>query len=312
MLTPQAVISVGIIKDGVSSYKVYGENGKEIASEFHTYEIGSLTKTVTAAMISKAVQEGKLNIDKTIDSYLDLPACNKYPTVKELLTHTSGYRGAYFEKPMVSNFFKGRNDFYGVTKEMAIKRLSRLSMNKKSYSFKYSNFGYAVLGLVLESVYDTDYKSLANDFLRNELKLSNTKISDQKGDLKGYWDWSENDAYLSAGAVTSDISDMLRYAQLQLEWVNVFSGCHESIKEINASVPSHKAMGINMDEIGMAWLIDRENGFVWHNGGTGNYNSYLGFNRDTKTAVVILSNLPPSYKIPATVLGVKLLAEITK
>lgn len=60
----------------------------------------------------------------------------------------------------------------------------------------------------------------------------------------------------------------------------------------------------------MSWIIDKENDIVWHNGGTGNYNSYLGFNPQTKTAVVVLSNLPPNYKIPATVLGVKLLKEI--
>ncbi len=41
---PDAVISVGIIKDREVSYKVYGENGKELENELHTYEIGSLTK----------------------------------------------------------------------------------------------------------------------------------------------------------------------------------------------------------------------------------------------------------------------------
>ena len=40
-----AVITVGIVKDGQISYKVYGENGKELPAELHTYEIGSLTKT---------------------------------------------------------------------------------------------------------------------------------------------------------------------------------------------------------------------------------------------------------------------------
>ena len=69
--------------------------------------------------------------------------------------------------------------------------------------------------------------------------------------------------------------------------------------------------GIRLDEIGMAWIIDRENGVVWHNGGTGDYNSYLGFSPETGTAVVILSNLSPSYRIPATVLGVKLLSELS-
>ena len=62
---------------------------------------------------------------------------------------------------------------------------------------------------------------------------------------------------------------------------------------------------IHMDEIGMAWIIDRENGFIWHNGGTGHYNSYLGFCPETGTSVVVLSNLPPNDRIPATVLGIK-------
>lgn len=60
----------------------------------------------------------------------------------------------------------------------------------------------------------------------------------------------------------------------------------------------------------MAWIIDQENGFVCHNGGTDDYNSYFVFCKETNTAVVILSNLPDDYRIPATVLGVKLLTEI--
>lgn len=54
-------------------------------------EIGSLTKTFTAALINKAVFEGKVNTSDTIDCYLALPAGNDYPTIEELLTHTSGY-----------------------------------------------------------------------------------------------------------------------------------------------------------------------------------------------------------------------------
>ena len=209
-----AVITVGIVKDGQISYKVYGENGKELPAELHTYEIGSLTKTFTAALISKAIQEGKINIDCTIDNYLSLPEGNTYPTIEELLTHTSGYKGYYLESPMVSNFFNGRNDFYGVTKEMVSDKAGNLNMNKASYDFVYSNYGYAVLGLVLESVYETEYTSLLNDFAQNELCLTSTQISDKSGDLGKYWDWKEGDAYLSAGAVTSNIEDMLLYAQM--------------------------------------------------------------------------------------------------
>lgn len=125
-----AVITVGIVKDGQISYKVYGKNGKELPAELHTYEIGSLTKIFTATLISKAIQEEKINIDCTIDNYLSLPEGNTYPTIEELLTHTSGYKGYYLESPMVSNFFNGRNDFYGVTKEMVSDKAGNLNMNK--------------------------------------------------------------------------------------------------------------------------------------------------------------------------------------
>lgn len=304
-----AVITVGIIKDKQISYKVYGENGKELPAKPHTYEIGSLTKTFTAALINKAITEGTICIDDTIDNYLPLPKAGGYPTIKELLTHTSGYEGYYFESPMISNFFKGRNDFYGITKEMVLEKAGELNMDKESYGFTYSNYGYAVLGLVLETVYHTDYTTLLNSFVQDELGLSGTVISGKSGDLGNYWDWKANDAYLPAGAITSNITDMLSYAQMQLEDNPYFYGCHKSIRTVNASDEDYRTMGINMDEIGMSWIIDTEYGIIWHNGGTGDYNSYLGFHPETKTAVVVLSNLAPKYRIPATVLGVKLLLE---
>jgi CubicO group peptidase (beta-lactamase class C family) len=309
---PDARITIGIIRDEQASFTVYGENAQVLPPEKHTYEIGSLTKTMTAALVSKAVGEGLISPDAAIDTYLSLPAGKNYPTVAELLTHTSGYNGFYFETPMIGNFFSGKNSFFGISREMVLAKCKSLDMNKGSYSFTYSNYGYAVLGLVLEAVYKKDYTSLLNEFVQNELGMGATNISEQDGDLDHYWDWQENDAYLSAGAVTSDIEDMLRYAQLQLDESPVFSRCHKSLKTINASSDSYKLMGIHMDEIGMAWIMDKENGFIWHNGGTGHYNSYLGFCPETGTAVVVLSNLSPNDRIPATVLGIKRLQELNQ
>lgn len=307
---PDVKISIGAIKNGQISFTVYGENGQILPFENHTYEIGSLTKTITAAMISRAVTEDRIRIDDTIDVYLSLPEGKSYPTVRELLTHTSGYCAYYFETPMISNFFAGRNSFCGITREMVLEKISSHDMNLGNYPFDYSNFGYAVLGLILESVYDKNYTELLNKYVQEDLGMTGTKISDQDGDLGNYWDWQENDAYLSAGAVTSNIEDMLDYAKMQLDAGSPFAQCHQSLKVINASSESYQMMGIHMDEIGMAWIIDKENGIIWHNGGTGHYNSYLGFSPETATAVVILSNLSPNDRIPATVLGIKLLQEL--
>ena len=162
---------------------------------------------------------------------------------------------------------------------------------------------------MLENVYGESWKKLADDFLLNEMGLKNTHVSDESGDLGNYWDWRDDDAYLSAGSVVSNISDMLKYAEYYLKNDELYRECQESVKTINASSSSYKTMGVNMDEIGLSWIIDRGNEIVWHNGGTGHYNSYIGFSKENNTAVVILSNLAPDYRIPATVLGVKLLLE---
>lgn len=307
-----AVITVGIIQNGEVSYTVYGKEGAVLPAEEHIYEIGSLTKTFTAALIEKGMEESKISLDDTVDRYLDLPKGNNYPTIRQLLTHTSGYKAYYFESPMVDNFFNGRNDFYGISDDMVLNRLSKLSVGNEDHTCNYSNFGYATLSLILESVYGEEFAMLMNRFVQDELGLQSTQISNGNGDLRNYWNWHEGDAYLCAGALTSNITDMLAYAQLQLSNEELFVVCHESLATINASTDSYIKMGIVMDEIGMSWIIDNKNGIVWHNGGTDNYNCYLGFDPKTETAVVILSNLAPNYRIPATVLGVKLMQELRK
>ena len=72
----------------------------------------------------------------------------KYPTIEELLTHTSGYNGYYFEAPMIFNFLVGRNDFCGVDKMSVLKRAGKIRLDKNEYAFSYSNYGFAALGLV--------------------------------------------------------------------------------------------------------------------------------------------------------------------
>ena len=87
--------------------------GIVLPQEEHIYEIGSITKTFTSSLLSKAISEGKVSLDDSIDTYLDLQKKDYYPTIQRLVTHTSGYKGYYLEKPMVSNFLHKENDFNG-------------------------------------------------------------------------------------------------------------------------------------------------------------------------------------------------------
>lgn len=306
------IITVGIIKDGSASYSVYGKDGKQLDNALHTYEIGSLTKTVTASLVNKAVLEGKIDIDGSVDKYIELPEKNHYPTIRELLTHTSGYKSYYLEGAMIKYHFSKNNDFYGVGDSDIIKRLEKENIAQKEYTYNYSNFGYAVLGLVLEKVYATEYTTLVNDYLHNELVMKNSKMSEGDGDLGNYWEWQSGDTYLAAGGLTSNIEDMLIYAQLQLDEDEMQKNAHTALMLFDANSESYKSLGIRIDGTAYGWIIDTESGLIWHNGGTSDYNAYLGFSTDEDVAVVVLSNLPPNYRIPATVLGRKIIEELTE
>ena len=308
-----AVVTIGVVKDGQTTYSVYGADAKELAQTEYLYEIGSVTKTMTAALIARAIQEDKLSLTDTIDKYLELPAKKTYPTIASILTHTSGLDNYYFEWGMLSYLIHPEeNPFKGLTEDTILDEYKRVNLKEnKDYGFEYSNYGFALLGLVLENVYDADYTELINEYLQNELGMTDTHIANGDADFEGSWQWEADDAYLSTGAVYSDISDMLLYASAQLDNNPTFTMCHQRLKQINASDKWDRIGGFCMDEIGMSWMIDTENGFIWHNGGTGLHTSYLGFCPEKETAGVILSNLSMEEDISATTLGYKKLLEIS-
>lgn len=308
-----AIITVGIIQDNKMTYDVYGQNGIKLSPVEHIYEIGSITKTFTTSLLSKAMSEGRIGLDNSIDDYLNLPEKDYYPTIRRLVTHTSGYKGHYFEKPMISNFLQKQNDFNGISEKMLIERLGKINLNDSDYTFKYSNFGMATLGVVLEQIYNEDYTQLINDYISDDLGLKNTKISDKFGDLENYWKWSESDVYMPAGALLSNITDMMKYAEMHMdEKPKYLAITHESLAEVNASSGTYEKMGIRIDDFASGWMIDTVNNIIWHNGGTGNYNSYIGFDKENQIGLVVLSNLPPNYRIPATVMGIEILTSLQK
>ncbi len=314
----EARITVGIFRAGArgeqTQIAVYGEGGRALPLEEHVYEIGSLTKTFTAALISRAIGEGRIGLDEPLSAYLPLSAAGDaaYPTIRQVLSHTAGYKEHYLEMPMVSAFFRGGNPFAGVTREMVLAKAADLHIPTKTPAFLYSNFGYGVLGLVLEAVYQERYKVLVNRFVAEDLGLEATYLADDSGDLAGYWHWDEGDAYAPAGALYSTIEDMLRYVSLQMDGAGpaYLKAGQTRLADIDGGSESYRQLNIHMDGVAFAWMLDEENGLVWHNGGTTNFNAYLGFSPEKQIGVVVLANLPPGHRIPATVLGVKLLTSL--
>ncbi len=308
-----ACVTVGVLKNGQTSYEVYGMGGECLEQAEYRYEIGSITKTMTAALTAQAILEGKLLLTDTIDKYLELPSGKVYPTIESLLTHTSGLDEEYYEWSMLPYVFRHEeNPLRGITRETLLREYGEVDLEEgKEYGFGYSNYGFALLGLVLEETYGADYTSLLNAYLAEELAMKETCVSNGDADFEGNWQWEDGDAYIPAGAVVSDITDMLLYAEAQLSGDPVLTLCHQPLRQMNASDKWDRMAGLCVDEIGMSWMIDTENGIIWHNGGTGVHSSYLGFCPEKNTAVVVLSNLSQDEDIPATTIGFKKLLEVS-
>lgn len=304
-------ISIAIIKDGEITYQVYGENGKTLDNTKYDYEIGSISKTFVGLMLSKAIEENKINIKSSISEYLNLDKNKYYPTIERLITHTSGYKSHYLNKQMASNHFRENNDFYGINKDKILKKVKSLILEDKDYKFAYSNFGIGVVGLVLEQVYGKDFVTCMNDFIENELKLKNTKVASCTGNLSGYWNWEKDDGYVPAGAIISNIEEMAQYLKCYMDGeVSYITGTYAQLKAIDANNSFYEKMNIRMDKIGLTWMIDDKNDIVWHNGGTGKFNSYIAFNKERNIGVVVLGNTSPLKKVPMTVIGAYLMNEL--
>jgi len=294
-------ITVGVVQNGEMSYKVYGKDKEELPQIEHIYEIASITKTFTAALLFKAIDEGKASLDDSIDKYMDLPNKEYYPTLKRLVTHTAGYA----------------TEYTGNSKEQLLNLIGKTDLQNKDYNFNYSNYGFEVIGLVIEGIYGEDYTKLINDYIKNELGLANTIVNDGTGDLGGYSVEREDSGKKPSGALTSTITDMMNYAKIQLEGVPTYlADMHNPIVDVAAGMRQSQKLNTRIDSMGASWLIDTENGITWHDGAMGNYNSYIGFDKERQIAVVVLINTMPDILIPsslhASIIGAKLLTDLQK
>ena len=156
-----AIISVAIYNENGITYNVYGAD----YNLNYDYEIGSITKTFTAMLVSKAIEEERINLDDSISNYLELKN-RYYPTIERIITHTSGLKPYYLSFQKIKNYFAGGNDFYNISKEQLLKELNKTRLEERDYNFNYSNFGVSALGLVLEKVYDKNYNELLEEYLQ--------------------------------------------------------------------------------------------------------------------------------------------------
>ena len=126
------------------------------------YDMASCTKVVaTTTMILKLYEEGLIDLNDCVNKHLiDFP--NNEITVKHLLTHTSGL-------PADDKRYKECKN-----KEELIPFIYSLSLNNKPGSVvEYTDFGYILLGLIIEK-YKNNIEDYANEVIFKPLGMNNT------------------------------------------------------------------------------------------------------------------------------------------
>jgi CubicO group peptidase (beta-lactamase class C family) len=132
----------------------------------HIFRIASHSKTFTATAIMQLVEQGRLRLDDRASTYLTwLPS---EVTIRQLLSHTGGLirdgRDADFWH--VEREFPDRNELRAVAADGMVFETNR--------SFKYSNIGFGLLGLVIEAVTGTDYNKHVTRHVVERLGLVDT------------------------------------------------------------------------------------------------------------------------------------------
>jgi len=293
-------LNIGLMIEGETILKTFDETG-EIEYENNIYEIGSITKTFTASLLAKYVWEKKVQLNDTIGKYIpNLDPDTYYPTLKRLASHTSGYTEYQFTgwkgiKILVDTLFKRyklvRENPTCMNYETMLKDIQKHRMHDKDYKAVYSNFGIGVLGYVLGSISGLGYWDTMNEYIKTDLGLSNTFLSTQPGkNLNGFspknenwgnYTWDENNLISPAGALSSTAEDMLQYAKMNITGEReYFTLCHEKY----ASLTKDYDMGLGW------WLHKKNNNIVLHGGTTGCFDTFVGFDKEKKTAVVFLPN----------------------
>jgi CubicO group peptidase (beta-lactamase class C family) len=289
-------IVVGIYENGKLNYYSYGVSDlttKEAVSSKTLFEIGSITKTFTCNMTALLSERHQIsftdNAQKYLSSKIVLPERNgKAITIEHLATAHSGL-------PRMPLNFQPKdplNPYIDYREEELAFFLSRYELtHDPGAEYEYSNLGMGLLGYILTQITKKPYSQLLDELITKPLAMNNTFISgmrNEKSLASGYadklamkaWTWDDQSVITGAGGIVSNAEDMMKYMLAQLETSGIsktFSMTHQPKTDAGKM------------KIGYGWHIRDEN-LVWHNGGTGGFRSFAGFDKTKNKAVVILTN----------------------
>ncbi|MFJ7590223.1 serine hydrolase domain-containing protein [Streptomyces sp. NPDC097617] len=139
------------------------------------FRIGSVTKTFTSVVLLQLVDEGKIELDASVNRYLPGLLPDDRITVRHLLSHRSGlsdYTNAMFEHT-VPGFESVRNRVFSY-QELVNLSLAEPRTNQPGAAYAYSNTNFVVLGMLIEKATGSTVAKQYERRIFKPLKLRNT------------------------------------------------------------------------------------------------------------------------------------------
>ncbi len=260
------------------------------------FEIGSVSKQLTAAGILLLMEDGKLNLDEKISKYLpNTPATWEKVTVRNLLTHTSGIKSY--------SSLEGFNLSKRLKQADFIKALAPYPLDfETGTNYIYSNSGFNLLAFIIESVSGKSYWEFMRERIFNPLGMTKTADRDPQFIISnratGY-EWRDNrlvgrDYELTdlfgAGSIVSTVLDLAKWdAALR----------NDTLLKKETKAEMWKPLIFNDGKTypyGLGWRISEIRGhkLIAHSGQTAGFGASVSRFVDDDLTVIALTNLGES------------------
>jgi len=265
------------------------------------FELGPVTKVYTSLLFADAIQRREVALDTPVAALLPPGVTapirdNAAITLGQLALHTSGL--PRLPPSVVSR--AAADPYAGYNENLLYNDLIRTELaSTPGTRIAYSNYGGGLLGFVLGQKLGGGYAKQIVSRVLKPLDLSDTFITVPAAakprraagtteDLAPAPPWTY-DAMAGAGALISTARDQLRMIDAELD------------AAAGGQLPLRRAMKLTQepaldrpgDNEGLGWMID-PTGRYWHNGTTGGFHAFVGFDPKTKRGVVLLASTASS------------------
>ena len=311
-------LSLVMVRDGRQVTKSYGYadiGQKRLVTPATLFQLGSCSKAFTALAVQRLLQGDSLRLNAAVSEYLPSWTARYKDsvvpiTLLQLLHHTSG-----IPWQTISSIPEA-NDPDAL--ERTIKNLTGLRLKElPGKKYEYATVNYDILALIIQQVTRQPFEIYLQQQVIDALSLSHTTIgspSDSSLMAEGYkiglfrprrYDAPVYRGNNAAGYVISDAQDMAQWLKFQLgESGSSLYGLAKNTHQRDETAPLH-----GMASYAMGWDVSLSgNGEIHHDGLNPNFTTYIAFQPDRRTGVVVLANSNSGY---THVIGDKVLKLLT-